>query len=100
MKSFLPIAVAFLLAVVAANAAPVPIDVQAVEQFESYGDYMHGQRGHNPSADAQRRQDMFKKEREEEKKIEAKEKAERKAAKEAAKAAKAESSGKKGKGKK
>ncbi|KAI9336006.1 hypothetical protein DFJ73DRAFT_763744 [Zopfochytrium polystomum] len=105
MKSFLPIAVAFLLAVVAANAAPARIHVQAIDEFDSYNDHKHATGANSAYAQAQRRQtflhdakwqDAYKKERAEEKKQEAKEKAERKAAKEAAKA-KGQSSGKKGK---
>ncbi|KAI9336007.1 hypothetical protein DFJ73DRAFT_763745 [Zopfochytrium polystomum] len=55
MKSFLPIAVAFLLAVVAANAAPARVHVQAIDEFDSYNDHKHATGSNSAYAQAQRR---------------------------------------------
>ncbi|KAI9365935.1 hypothetical protein DFJ73DRAFT_806289 [Zopfochytrium polystomum] len=54
MKTFFPIAVAFVLSVVAAQRSP-PID-----EKDSYGDYLHGKNGYNPGWELQKKRDKQK----------------------------------------
>ncbi|KAI9316922.1 hypothetical protein DFJ73DRAFT_881000 [Zopfochytrium polystomum] len=52
MKTFFPIAVAFVL------SPPVAVHVQAVDEKDSYGDYLHGKNGYNPGWEFQKKKQL------------------------------------------